>query len=279
MLTGIIIAVANFHIVASEGNTMKRSIFIVLVMFIGAMVAGSSIPSWGQTLSIDQIIYQPSAGLDEMQLHASATAEVVGNALTITLTNTSGFTGGNSSGLLLTGIGFELPTGVMLTNGGAYVAGGSTGYYKIGNTSYSLPGGANLSGEWGGGSPGGSGPFANVATLNVDYVAATLQSAFYDGSPFDSSQILKNPADVNGPEFGLLSNNFANAGGLGYVKDSLTLTWIWTGTGLTTDFLNNGNVVVSFGSPTAVVPEPSTLLLLGSGLLMIGGLGRRRLGK
>lgn len=258
---------------------MRRTVGVLGGVVLAAVIVFSPIPSRAVSLTIDQIIYQPSTGLDALQLSASADATVGSGTLTIVVQNTSGLTGGDSSGWLLTGIGFELPSGVTLTNTGAYVTAGSTGYYKIGGTDYFLGAGDDLRGEWGGGSPAGSGPFANVATLNVDYVAATLQSSFYDGSPFDPSAYLKNPVDVNGPEFGLLSTSFANAGGLGFVQDSLTFTWTWTGAGLTEDFLNNGNVVVSFGSPTAVVPEPSTLLLLGSGLLALGGWGRNRMRK
>lgn len=255
---------------------MSRSLFSAFAAgILSALLVSAPSPAAAVNLTIDQIIYEPSAGLDSSQLGATATATVSGSTLTIVLTNTTGLTGGDSSALLLTGIGFELPDGVGLTNTGASVSPGSAGSYKIGGTTYPLAAGDDLRGEWGGGSPDGSGPFANVATLGVDYVAATLQSAFFDGSAFDPSAMLKIPVYVDGPEFGLLSSTFTDAGGLGFVRDSLTLTWDWTGSGLTEDFLNNGNVVVSFGSPTAV-PEPGTLSLLGIGLIGLAGWGRMK---
>lgn len=255
---------------------MKRSILVVMAVLVGAMIAVSPIPAQAVDLTIDDIIYQPSTGLDPLALSATATATISGNTLTIVLTNTSASTGGTSASWLLTGIGFELPSGVTLTNTGAYITSGSSGWYKDGPTVHTLSAGANLRGEWGGGAS--EGPFVDITTFSTDYVAATLKSAFASGDAFDPSAYLSNPVHTNGPEFGLLSQNFSNAGGLGYVQDSLTLTWTFTGT-LTEAFLEAGNVVVSFGSPTASVPEPSTLLLLGSGLLFLGGLGRSRIRK
>jgi len=249
----------------------KSALFFLGVCMLSTAIAGVPSPSWATALTIDQIIYQPSTGLDPAMLSASATATISGSTLMITLTNTSLTTGGESSGWLLTGIGFELPEGISLTNTAAYVSSGSSGYYKIGSTPYSLGAGDNLRGEWGGGAA--EGPFVDVTTLNVDYVAATLQSAFASGNPFDPAVFLKNPVGVNGPEFGLLSGSFTNAGGLGYIQDSITLVWSFSGT-LSESDIENGNVVVSFGSPTAV-PEPHTLLLLGSGLLAVVGFGRK----
>jgi hypothetical protein len=227
------------------------------------------------TLNIDEIIYQPGAGLDPAMLSGSVDAGISGTTLTITLTNTSLSTGGDTSGWLLTGLGFYLPEGVTLTNLSAVVSPGSSGAYSISGTTYALVQGDNLRGEWGGGDPSGSGPFSNLTTKDVNYVTATLQSAFFDGSPFDPTAVLKNPDDVDGPEFGLLSRNFADAGGLGYIKDSITFQWTIVGEGLTTDYLNDRDVVISFGSPTAV-PEAGALLLFGTGLFGLVGYRRMR---
>ena len=255
---------------------MKRSFLLIIGLgVLASLMAISPAPTGAATLNIDEIIYQPSAGLDPANLSGSVEATIANSILTITLRNTSLSTGGDSSGWLLTGLGFYLPEGVTLANTSAAVSTGSSGTYKIGSTSFSLPAGTSLRGEWGGGDPSGSGPFSNLTTKNVNYVTATLQSAFFDGSPFDPAAVLKNPDDVDGPEFGLLSSNFANAGGLGYIKDSITFAWTISGGSLTTGWLDEHDVVISFGSPTAV-PEAGTLLLFGTGLIGLVGYRRMR---
>jgi len=255
---------------------MRRSFLLVIGLGVLASLMVIAPTSTSATsLNIDQIIYQPSAGLDPANLSGLVDASISGSTLTITLKNTSLSTGGDTSGWLLTGLGFYLPEGVTLTNTSVEVSTDFSGAYKIGDTSYSLPAGSNLRGEWGGGDPSGSGPFSNLTTKNVNYVTATLQSAFYDGSAFDPTAMLKNPEDVDGPEFGLLSSNFANAGGLGYIKDSITFEWTIIGQGLTKEYLDNHDVVISFGSPTAV-PETGALLLFGTGLFGLVGYRRMR---
>jgi len=254
---------------------MKKSFLLAICLgMLASLMVIAPTSSSATSLNIDEIIYQPSAGLDPAMLSGSVDASISGATLSITLKNTSLSTGGNSSGWLLTGLGFYLPEGVTLTNLSAVVSPGSSGAYSISGTQYTLLSGANLRGEWGGGDPSGSGPFSNLTTKNVDYVTATLQSAFYDGSPFDPAAMLKNPDDVDGPEFGLLSSNFTDAGGLGYIKDSITFTWTITGGSLTTAALDGKDVVISFGSPTAAVPEAGTLILFGTGL--VGLVGYRR---
>jgi hypothetical protein len=252
---------------------MKR--YLAPLLGIGLFVAGLAVApasTWALGLTIDQVIYQPSAGLDPSALSGTATATTSGNTLTIVLANTSSLTGGASGTLLLTGIGFSLPGGVTLSGGSATVTAGST---TIGFS------GTNLSGEWGSGTAQSF--FVDTAAgvvPGVNYASATQQALFLNGSPFDSSAYIANPqGTVGGPDFGLLGSAFPNsaAGGLYAVKNSLTLNWTFSGISeselLTA--IQDGPVVLAFGSPSAV-PEPTTLLLLGSGLLGIAAVARKK---
>jgi len=110
-------------------------------------------------------------------------------------------------------------------------------------------------------------PFKDVTTLYVNTVIATMESATESGSFFNGTS----GAEFQGPNYGILDTEELTIGGLPYIRDYVTIT-----VNLNENVPNWGeffldidtnNVVGSFGSPTAPVPEPATMLLFGSGLV------------
>jgi hypothetical protein len=227
---------------------MRR--FIALLLGVAAVVA-APLPSHALQMTIDEIIVQ--GGGDSSVLSGTASFTLSGSTLTIVLTNTSsGATGGTSATNLLTGIGFNLPTGVTIAN--------NAGVNTVAGTAV---GGTLTDSTWGAGNNPQS-AINNITTGgDVNASAATLQ-AFID---FDLAGVVKPPANVDGPGFGILSANVSDAGGLQYLNGSATITLALAGgvPGNLLDQINNGWLVLTFGSPTvSTVPEPPSLVLVGT---------------
>ena len=246
---------------------MKKSFIILLVLFL----CGTAGIASAVDITIDEIIYQPNS-FDPSVLSGTAGFELSGSDLIITLTNTSGATGVAGAYNLLSGIGFNLPSGMSISGGSVGINPGSDAINFIAPLPQS---------EWGYDNSPITGPFIDYPALGqVNTVVATLQAAI----DYDFNNLKVPPpspgANVDGPGYGLLSSNENNsaAGGLSAIKDTILITLNLSGSdGDLLKFIEDGNVVISFGSPTATsVPEPSTLLLLGSGLIGLGILGRKR---
>src|SRR5262245_31475370 len=93
---------------------MRRFATLILAAgFVALPLQAVAIP-----VVVDEVIVQ--GGGDSSVLSGTANFTVSGNTLTIILANTSsGATGGTAATNLLTGIGFNLPTGVTIANNGA----------------------------------------------------------------------------------------------------------------------------------------------------------------
>lgn len=253
-------------------NHLGRLHLALLLAVMGLVVVPTE--SQAVSISVDEYIFQSGNGLNTALL--SGTVSMTFNSgtdtLGVVLTNTSGNAGGLLAQNLLTGIGFNLPGGVVIDTSGSHLVSLTSG-------SVISPSGSVSNTTWGYGNPATSGPFLSLPsgqTVNADL--GTVQSMITR----DLNNMTTPPANVAGPNFGMLSSTSGYStctNGLQCAINSLTFAIALSGTygGNLLDFINSHQVVLSFGSPNvASVPEPSALLLLACGLVAVGFFSRLR---
>jgi hypothetical protein len=96
-------------------------------------------------------------------------------------------------------------------------------------------------------------------------------------NPFAAGSIGQ-PPDLGGPDFGLMSLLETDPGGQEAIQSSIRISLNLGGTAPSNliELIQAGAVGLSFGSPNASVPEPTSLSLFGVGLVFASAALRKR---
>ena len=259
---------------------MKRMLFVpaVLVALLVWASPASAVPS----------VFSGSS----VSLAASASFDIVGGStLTIILSNTAAAGSALTPGDMLSGLFFSLTGAPNLLSAGATAFSPGAIANSSACTVNPCPGtNVNVGGEWsyaGGGLPFLTG--TNEGISSSSYLNANQSSGNLNGLN------LQNPNALNGIEFGIADAGYVNGSGNGgvnsqaLIRGSATFAFNTGLTGLTN--ANIGNVWFTYGisqsattgdvhfttsGTTTAVPEPASLILLASGLVLSARALRRK---
>lgn len=250
-----------------------------------ALVLGSFVQqTHAVAINVDELLFQKDIANPALlsQLAADIDIDVTGAQLKIVLKNLTGASTSSGALVLLTGMGFNLPSGLSISSGTAAINPGSAAVGWVPSSAN------NLSKEWGyqNGHPTSGHLDGNgtPGTLLVNTVVSSMQvdttTQFLAGS-------ISSPGGLGGPDFGIVSTA-GNPGGQESVRNAVLLTLTLNsaysgGDAALESYIDSQNVVVTFASPDSgaltgkVSDTGSNLALLMGGLLAGAGLwGRSR---
>ncbi len=218
-------------------------------------------------VEVDQILVEID-GNDYSALSVSVWATFTSPVLTIEVTNntsekTTGPTASENAGNLLTGLGFNLPSGVDIVDTSG--SDSSVSLYDLLGLKESKVVNKPLpftQDAWGYGNSA-SGHLTDLGVLPVD---TTLSSLSADASTTFAGS---HHSALHGIGFGLQSlGGNAGPGGQPAIKDHVTFTLHLTGLNdfyklddNLIDFINDNPVVAVFGSPSSPIPEPASFVV------------------
>jgi hypothetical protein len=256
---------------------------LVHIGFIGAAISLSTLGSAHATL-----IATASGTVAGNTVTAEADFTIVGDQLTIVLTNTSPANGLEAPASTLTGLVFGFQnlrlglTPVSATSPNAIFDSAACDANPCGGAN------VNIGGEWG--LDNGTGLTSSNMIGSAGYVTTGLAGNLGNFNGLN----LQNPTSLDGINFGIISNTAGplNGGlsGVALVQD--TATFVLTGvSGFTESDIDNisflygttpegripGVCLLDCGGITGNIPEPATVTLFGVGLIALAAAKRRKI--
>jgi len=284
-----------------KGNLSMKKLIILTMMLM--MALSPSVVMATTMLDVDYTLYENDGGVANASYLLGNVEVTISNAgsntylFSIVLENTSTLDAfsGDTSSVWLTGLGILLPDGFYVIDSpsdGAVLTPSSRVYSNGVDVTGTVFGAStppetvgDVSREWGylNGVSGHFNDFSQYFDTNTQFSTMTADA----DTQFEAGDLGSQPNALDGPPWGLISDAVQSMlmpdsympGAYGIVN-GIEITAYVHGAGFNPAdleaWINDHDVVLTFGSPNAI-PEPSTLLLMGIGLIALGFVGRKTL--